>query len=90
MEERDPSMTLITDEDMIEITGAHYPSVQCQILRENGIPFVRRRDGRPRTTWYNFNHPLSTRNKQPESEPDIEPNFSALDLPSPKRRKKLA
>ncbi|WP_414648173.1 DUF4224 domain-containing protein [Cedecea sp.] len=29
-------MTLITDEDMIEITGAHFPSKQCQILREHG------------------------------------------------------
>ncbi|WP_263063302.1 DUF4224 domain-containing protein [Dickeya dadantii] len=90
VESRDPNMTLITDEEMIEITGARYPGVQCQILQEHCIAFVRRRDGRPRTTWYNFNHPLNTRNQLPEPKPKIEPNFAALDLPSPRRGKKSA
>lgn len=82
MENRDSSTTLITDEEIIEITGSRYPSIQCKILQEYGVPFVRRRDGRPRTTWYNFNHPLNTRNKRPEPETDIQPNFASLDLRS--------
>ncbi|MFJ5331705.1 DUF4224 domain-containing protein [Pectobacterium versatile] len=82
MENRDSSTTLITDEEIIEITGSRYPSIQCKILQEYGVPFVRRRDGRPRTTWYNFNHPLSTRNKQLEPEPKWEPDFSCFDEPT--------
>lgn len=78
MENRDSSTILITDEEMIEITGAHYPNMQCQILRDHGIPFVRRRDGRPRTTWYNFNHPISSRHQQPESDDGVQPNFEGL------------
>ncbi|MBI0472216.1 DUF4224 domain-containing protein [Pectobacterium parmentieri] len=81
-------MTLITDEEIIEITGSRYPSIQCKILQEYGVPFVRRRDGRPRTTWYNFNHPLSTRNKQLEPEPRWEPDFSCFDEP-PSRTKSV-
>ncbi|AKW15008.1 DUF4224 domain-containing protein [Salmonella enterica] len=77
MDNRDQSMTLITDEEMIEITGAQTPSKQCHILRENGIAFVKRLDGRPRTTWFNLNHPLDTRHPQPEKEEM--PNFAALD-----------
>ncbi|WP_230472724.1 DUF4224 domain-containing protein [Gibbsiella quercinecans] len=85
MENKDPSMTLITDEEMIEITGAQFPSKQCQILKDHGIAFVRRPDGRPRTTWYNFNHPLETRYRQPEKT-EVTPNWAALDEPSDQRR----
>lgn len=79
MEKRDPCMTLITDEEMIEITGAHFPSKQCQILREHDIAFVRRMDGRPKTTWYNFNHPLNTRHQPPEEKEKQEPNWGVMD-----------
>ncbi|POE21474.1 hypothetical protein BV923_14830 [Pectobacterium odoriferum] len=82
MEKSDSTMTLITDEEIIEITGSRYPSIQCKILQEYGVPFVRRRDGRPRTTWYNLNHPLSTRNQQFEPAPKWEPDFSCFDEPA--------
>ncbi|WP_261287833.1 DUF4224 domain-containing protein [Serratia fonticola] len=86
MEIRDQSMTLITEEEMLEITGSHYPSKQCQILLDNGIPFVKRMDGRPRTTWYNLNHPLSTRHPEPEKKTAVEPNWAAMDEPTSGRK----
>ena len=80
MDKRDPCMTLITDEEMLEITGAQFPSKQCQILKDHGIAFVRRLDGRPRTTWFNFNHPLHSRHHSFEEEilEDEEPDFDAI------------
>lgn len=87
MDKRDPDMTLITDEEMLEITGAHFPTKQCQILKEHGIAFVRRLDGRPRTTWFNFNNPLHTRNHIPAEEEKVEPNFDAIFVDTRPRRK---
>ncbi|EBS7632288.1 DUF4224 domain-containing protein [Salmonella enterica] len=54
------------------------PSKQCDTLREAGIFFITRRDGRPRTTWGHFNNPLKHRAQAPVVEV-AEPNFGALD-----------
>ncbi|EOW7638908.1 DUF4224 domain-containing protein [Salmonella enterica] len=54
------------------------PSKQRDILREAGIFFITRRDGRPRTTWGHFNNPLKHRAQTPVVEV-AEPNFGALD-----------
>lgn len=42
---------LITDEALVELTGLQRPFAQMRWLRENGVPFHVRRDGKPRTTW---------------------------------------
>jgi len=68
---------IISDADIEKITGYKIPSKQCQCLKNAGIFFVVRRDGRPRTTWTHFNDPLSSR-KAPDSS-HYEPNFVALD-----------
>lgn len=91
VDKSDPCMTLITDEEMLEITGARFPSKQCQILKDHDIAFVRRLDGRPRTTWFNFNHPLSSRmhpidGYKPEDE---EPDFDAIFLWDKKNKKRV-
>ena len=85
MDSRDPSMTLITDDELIEITGSKLPTKQCSILRENNIAFVKRLDGRPRTTWYNLNNPLDTRHKPPEPEETF-PDFSIFDEKTDKKK----
>ncbi|MCC8364957.1 DUF4224 domain-containing protein [Xenorhabdus sp. PB61.4] len=73
----DTKNDIISDADIIELTGFKIPSKQCEALKEAGIFFVTRRDGRPRTTWEHFNNPLSQRMK---NTPAIqEPNFGALD-----------
>ncbi|WGL96693.1 DUF4224 domain-containing protein [Arsenophonus nasoniae] len=53
------SCMVITDEEMKELTGYQKPSKQCKVLEEAGIFFIKRPDGRPKTTWNHFNNPLS-------------------------------
>ncbi|WP_208952472.1 DUF4224 domain-containing protein [Rahnella sp. ChDrAdgB13] len=69
---------IISDADIEVLTGYKIPTKQCEVLREAGIFFITRRDGRPRTTWQHFNDPLSHRHKDVSSSV-IEPNFGALD-----------
>ncbi len=70
------SNEIISDDEIEQLTGYKIPSKQCQCLKEAGIFFMVRRDGRPRTTWQHFNDPLSTRSKQ--NQDNNEPNFGAL------------
>ncbi|MDO6406296.1 DUF4224 domain-containing protein [Pantoea phytobeneficialis] len=68
---------IISDADIEQITGYKIPSKQCQCLKQAGVFFVVRRDGRPRTTWQHFNDPITHRKA---AVPDaFEPNFGALD-----------
>lgn len=67
-------MSLLTDSEVEELTGYSRPSDQCRALREHGILFVERRDGKPRTTWFNVNHPISVRGYTGNDEH----NFEAL------------
>ena len=67
---------IISDADIFALTGYKTPSKQCKSLREAGIFFITRRDGRPRTTWRHFNDPLSKRRLEAH---DPEPDFGALD-----------
>ncbi|MCW2485761.1 DUF4224 domain-containing protein [Candidatus Symbiopectobacterium sp. NZEC127] len=69
---------IISDEDIEMLTGYKIPSKQCESLRDAGIFFVTRRDGRPSTTWAHFNDPLSHRHKTP-CDDNFQPNFGALD-----------
>ena len=68
---------IISDADIEKLTGYKIPSKQCDCLKQAGIFFVVRRDGRPRTTWQHFNDPITHR-KVVEQETH-EPNFGALD-----------
>ncbi|ELV7529299.1 DUF4224 domain-containing protein [Edwardsiella ictaluri] len=74
---------IISDPDIEILTGYKIPSKQCKTLREAGIFFITRRDGRPRTTWAHFNNPLSHRQRMqdtnPTPTPTPEPDFGALD-----------
>lgn len=45
------SESVVSDEDMADLTGAVQPATQIRILREHGIEPVVRRDGHPRVTW---------------------------------------
>ena len=42
---------LLTDDELAELTGFTSPKSQRRWLAENNIRFLRRPDGRPRTTW---------------------------------------
>ncbi|OBU07793.1 DUF4224 domain-containing protein [Morganella psychrotolerans] len=69
------SIDFITPEEMIELTGYQFPSKQCRALERAGIFFIKRPDGRPKTTWAHFNSPLAKRPASPVSE---EPDFGAM------------
>lgn len=68
---------LLTDEELIELTGYRFPSKQCDALRRSGISFVRRRDGRPRVTWTHVNAALSGAKSLVVDEEE-RPNFDAI------------
>ncbi|HDR2790471.1 TPA: DUF4224 domain-containing protein [Enterobacter asburiae] len=68
---------IIPDDDIARLTGYERPSKQCECLREAGIFFITRADGRPSTTWSHFNNPLAHRQK-PMYGNDPQPNFEAL------------
>lgn len=37
----------LTPEDLYQLTGYRRPSLQCKALRESGVFFIPRKDGRP-------------------------------------------
>ncbi|HEJ7839716.1 TPA: DUF4224 domain-containing protein [Serratia marcescens] len=68
---------LLTDEELIEMTGYKYPSKQCEALARAGISFIKRRDGRPRVTWAHVNAALSGCLAPAVTEENT-PNFDAM------------
>jgi len=67
---------IISDAEIESITGYKTPTKQCQCLKEAGVFYLVRRDGRPVTTWQHFNDPILYRRSN--STESIEPNFEGL------------
>ncbi|WP_299942177.1 DUF4224 domain-containing protein [uncultured Microbulbifer sp.] len=42
---------ILTDTQLHRLTGTKSPDTQKQVLKENQIPYVRRKDGKPAVTW---------------------------------------
>lgn len=68
---------LLSDNDLIEMTGYKYPSKQCEALQRAGISFVKRRDGRPRVTWTHVNAALLGVKVATPADTE-QPNFDAI------------
>lgn len=68
---------IITKEEIIELTGHHYKTKQCESLHRSGIFSILRPDGHPKTTWGHFLNPVTLRGKQVELAKE-EPNFEAM------------
>ncbi|MEH0874611.1 DUF4224 domain-containing protein [Pectobacterium cacticida] len=70
---------LLSDDELIELTGYKYPSKQCEALARAGISFITRRDGRPSVTWSALNATLSGVSVKavPDEHPE-QPNFDAM------------
>ncbi|WP_353112687.1 DUF4224 domain-containing protein [Salinisphaera dokdonensis] len=66
---------LLSDEDLAELTGYEPNQIQRQMrwLKENGVAFTLRRDGRPRTTWGAYERAMASAGSA-----SSEPNFDAL------------
>lgn len=69
------SEQILTDKEIEEITGFKSPSKQCKRLKDAGVFFIVRKDGRPRTTWQHFNNPGINTEK---NKSDVLPNFGAI------------
>jgi hypothetical protein len=59
------SGTLLTQDEMLELTGSNRVSRQTAVLRESGIRFVRRADGKLTTTWEAVNAALAAHRPPP-------------------------
>lgn len=68
---------LLTDAELQELTGYTYPSRQCKALKESGVFFIVRKNGRPATTWSHVENPFNARN-MPEAVSNQEPDFGAM------------
>ncbi|MDO6466770.1 DUF4224 domain-containing protein [Neptunomonas phycophila] len=53
------SEQILSEADIEELTGSSQPKLQEQILRKSGVWYLKRRDGRLRTTWHHVNHPIT-------------------------------
>lgn len=52
---------LLTNEDLVKLTGFEAPREQARILKENNIWYATVRNGAIRTTWYHVNNPIHLR-----------------------------
>ncbi|WP_038910908.1 DUF4224 domain-containing protein [Dickeya dadantii] len=50
---------ILSEDDLMELTGYKYASGQIKILTRNGISFIPNKDGHPRTTWAHVNAVLN-------------------------------
>ena len=56
---------LINSQEMEDLTGAKAPVKQCEVLRNNGIRFTTRADGRPSLSWEAYNRQVAGQQSAP-------------------------
>lgn len=69
---------ILSPEALQSLTGYKQPKKQSQWLASAGIWFKPGRNGRPSTTWYHVNHPLTLKYSKPADTSRTEPNFEAM------------
>lgn len=73
---------LLTQEELIDLTGAKSAKKQREILDRFGVTYIVRLDGKVRTTWAEVvakrGTPSTTAAPTPKSNPETEPDFSKL------------
>ena len=52
-------MTLLTQPEIIALTGAERGKKQVEVLRENGVRFIVRANGSPALTWEAVNNVIA-------------------------------
>ena len=64
---------LISSGEMSELTGAKLPAKQREVLRQNGLRFTVRADGRPILTWEAYNRQMAAAgSERPSNGPRLE------------------
>ena len=67
---------LLTEPEMVQLTGARRSHKQAEVLRRHGIRFIERRDGAIATTWEAVNAVLAPQAAAPTRKG---PDFSVLE-----------
>jgi hypothetical protein len=62
---------LLTDTDLVDLTGYKQPRRQAEWLKRSGIRFLTRHDGRPALTWEMLNSSLVERAEETRVGPDL-------------------
>lgn len=52
---------LLTEQDMLELTGVSRPDLQARVLAANNIYFLINHNNIPKTTWFHVNNPIHLR-----------------------------
>ncbi len=52
---------LLTEQDLLELTGVSRPDLQARVLAANNIYFLVNHNNIPKTTWYHVNNPIHLR-----------------------------
>jgi Domain of unknown function (DUF4224) len=69
-------VTILTADELFQLTGYRIPSRQCRAIAEAGLRYIKRRDGRPAVTWEAIHqHQLGMKAKK---EQDQSPNLDFL------------
>ncbi|EHG4045840.1 DUF4224 domain-containing protein [Salmonella enterica] len=69
----------LTNKELADATGSTQKSLQKEVLTQNGIYFIERRDGSIRTTWYHINHPVLRLLPTAGCQPVSGMNFDAIE-----------
>lgn len=75
----------LNSDELEDATGARQPKVQAEVLDENGVYYIVRRDGKIRVTWHHINNPLRI---SVNSQPATGINFDYLESKSDGSKKK--
>lgn len=67
----------LTPDDLYQLTGYRRPSLQYKALKDNGVFFIPRKDGRPGTTWEHVSNPVGLKSVSVNPEEEI-PNFKDM------------
>ena len=68
---------ILTEAELIETTGAKQVAKQKEVLRNNGINYIERKDGSIIVLWYYLEHPVLTHTEKSIAANDT-PDFQAI------------
>jgi hypothetical protein len=81
------SSLLLTQDELVELTGYKVPKFQVQWLKERGWRFELNRLGRPRVDREYYRQQMGVQGASPEP-PEAQPNWAAMDEEPESRRRR--
>jgi len=68
----------LTENELIELTGAKYPKVQKRVLDNNRIPYFETKNNKLKVTWLSLNKNNAATNAAPRRTEESHPSFGHL------------